>query len=80
MDMIGNKYLMSMEHKLNFTLDMIEIEMNINAASDAEEKAYKEIPKLLKQIKLHLSSDDIGNNADYELYMSCKSLISYWDD
>lgn len=78
--MIGNKYLMSMERKLNFTLGMIETEISIEAESDHERKVYKEIPKLLKQIKQHLSSDEIGNNADYELYMKCKSLISYWND
>lgn len=77
--MIGNKYLISMERKLEFTLSMIDIEQSIGASSSREDKVSKKIPKLLKQIKKHLSSDDIGNNADYELYMECKSLISYWN-
>jgi len=78
--MKDNKYLISMKRKLDFTMDMIEIEKSIDASSEAEDKAYKKIPKLLKEIKNHLASDEIGNNADYELYMECKNLISYWDD
>jgi hypothetical protein len=77
--MKDNKYLISMKSKLNFTMRMIAIESGIDATSEAEDKAYKKIPKLLKLIDKHLSSDDIDKNADYELYMQCKKLISYWD-
>ena len=77
--MKDNKYLISMQIKLRITRDMINLEKKINTSSNKEDEVFEKLSIYLKEIKKHLSSNEIDNNQDYKLYIECKKLISYWD-